>query len=264
MQDELIYHLLDVIAAACKAIGAGAVCLELGRRGLVLSEATVGRLLRQLDRMGYTRREGFQGRVLTPAGQAHLGELRAARQRAQQGWQFMNVIETKSQEELMEVLVARRGMEREIARLAAMRATSEDLAAIQPLLEKQEALARWGIGLEEDDLHFHKLLARTARNRVLEAAVDLIRQDHLLTIVLNQIRQQLGADMARDHRRIFDAVAAHRSDLAEEAMVAHIDNLLAEVERYWTVVRGGRGQEPRDQGSPLPGASVPPHAVVCQ
>jgi len=242
MQDELAYHLLDIMAASHVATGAGAISLELGRRGFVLSEATVGRLLRALDRLGYTHKEGFQGRVLTAAGHAHLQELRAARHRAERGWQFMNVIETKSQEELMEVLEARRGMEREIARLAAMRATATDLGALQPLLEKQESLARWGIGLEEDDVQFHKLLARTARNRVLEAAVDLIRQDHLLTVVLNQIRQQLGADMARDHRRIFDAVAMHRPDLAEEAMVAHIDNLMAEVERYWTAVRSGRGQ----------------------
>ncbi|HOU33388.1 MAG TPA: winged-helix domain-containing protein, partial [Synergistaceae bacterium] len=62
------YALLALLGEETLPLGAGALRLALEARGFHLSEATAGRILQRLDRLGYTERCGFQGRRLSPEG----------------------------------------------------------------------------------------------------------------------------------------------------------------------------------------------------
>ena len=55
--------------------GAGSVCNFLRDNKISLGEATVGRVLRQLDEMGYLEKNGFKGRHLSQKGKLHLKKL---------------------------------------------------------------------------------------------------------------------------------------------------------------------------------------------
>ena len=47
------------------------------------------------------------------------------------------------------------------------------------------------------------------------------------------IRNSVGGELVVDHRTILEAIEAHDPAAAESAMVAPIDGMLADVERYW-------------------------------
>ncbi len=63
---EQEFQILEILSEASAPVGAGAIRQSLEDRDVWLSEATVGRVLRELDHRGYTRKSGFQGRSLSP------------------------------------------------------------------------------------------------------------------------------------------------------------------------------------------------------
>ncbi len=231
------YLILLIVSQSESPVGSGYLSRELKNYGWDLSEATAGRLLAQYDAQGYTTKVGYQGRVLSAQGSAKLKELEEKKQRTDQGLEFFRVLETKTPEELIDVLVARRAIEREIARLAAEKATEEEikeLRYIQRLQQKRVEHQRGGAA--EQDVAFHRVLARAARNKVLEGAMELIRQDGQLAPVLEYIRKEVHSVVSVDHANIVEAVADHNSDAAEKAMTDHIENLIRDVKKYWNKV----------------------------
>jgi len=234
------YLTLLIINQSESPVGSGHLSRELRNYGWDVSEATAGRILAQFDVANYTTKVGFQGRVLTPLGQNRLKELEEKKQRSEQGLEFFRVLESRTPEELIDILIARRAIEREIARLAALNATEEDIKelwAIQRL--QQERVAHWKGGAAEQDVAFHRVLARAGRNKVLEGAMELIRQDGQLAPVLEYIRKEVHSVVSLDHAKIAKAVQDHDPDAAEKAMVEHVENLIRDVRKYWHKVDNG-------------------------
>jgi len=235
-KEEIEYKILHALAEAGEPAGSGVISDELRLSGLDISEATVGRLLRDMDRRDLTFRLGFRGRLLTELGQARLDELRHERERAFYGTELLNVLRAHGKEELMDLLVARRVIERETARLAAIRATGDDIEQLKRVIEKHEMSVQAGIVGAEEDVRFHKLIGQIAGNKVLLAALDLIRQDAQLNSVLETIRKYMSSTVVADHKKVIKAISAGLPEAAEKAMVDHIDNVIADVQKYWVNV----------------------------
>ena len=227
------YEILAIIRASKIPLGSGAIRDELNAGGLQISEATVGRILRDLDKEGWTERLGYRGRILTAKGEGRLRQLRAERERSVFSGELLKALRAEGKGKLVEVLVARRAIERETARLAALHATGEEVAAMGKILAKQRELLAAGQSTADTDVEFHRLVGLAAKNKVLRAAVDLIRQDWQLTPIMEYIRRRVGSTMVTDHRRILAHISAKDAKGAEDAMVAHIDGLIADVQRYW-------------------------------
>ncbi len=247
-KQEQEYHVLDIIEGSTNPVGSGTIREQLRNRGIDLSEATVGRMLRELDNSGYTAKVGFQGRVLTPNGKNRLAELRQEREWGHFGIELINSLRLKDKQDLIEVLVARRAIEGEIARLAAIHATPEEIRHMRQVLEFSQRQIQAGHSGAQQDVEFHQALARAARNKVLSAAMDLIRRDSQLTPVLEYIRCQVKGDLVADHMRILQAVAEHQPELAVRAMVDHIEGLISDVEKYWSEVHPSGAETKRTTG----------------
>lgn len=233
-QEHLI---LLIINRSESPVGSGHLSRELKNYGWDISEATAGRLLAQFDNLGYTHRLGFQGRTLTTLGIAKFKELEEKKARSEQGLEFFKVLETRTPAELIDVLVARRAIERESARLAALNATEEEIKELWHIQRlQQERVAHWKGGAGEQDVAFHRIIAKASRNKVLEGAMELIRQDGQLAPVLEYIRKEVHSVVSLDHAKIVSAIEKHDPDLAEKAMVEHVENLIRDVKKYWSHV----------------------------
>lgn len=133
-------------------------------------------------------------------------------------------------------------VEPEIAARAALRATDDDLAALDGLLNRQEAaLDRedTSLGIDRD---FHSALAHASRNAVSVRVVELIGsmlaagRGHFIT---SPARRQSALNR---HREIVQAVRERRPEDARSAMLHH----LQEVESY--IVGALAGDAPRPEG----------------
>lgn len=124
---------------------------------------------------------------------------------------------------LMDVVESRLALEVNVARLAAARATREDVANLRSVVDK--FFSKNSPRGEDRDLDFHLAVARATHNFVLQELVKL--QINLL----REHRQQAHLDRKRweelclEHRRILEAIARADSEAAATAMDEHLHRL---------------------------------------
>ncbi len=229
------FYILDTIAKSTEPLGSGTLCSQLIQKGLGISEATVGRILRQLDQKRLTERIGYQGRRLTEDGMARLAQLARLNDEALITNELRESLHLQDRQDLIDTLVARRAIEREIARLAAHNISSEELEHLRTCVADHMLHFEQGMSVSHDDLLFHRIIAKASRNRILEAALELIRQNWQYTPVLAFIRTQVNKNVVPDHQRILAALESRSPEAAERATIEHLDGVLKDVESYWEV-----------------------------
>lgn len=131
----------------------------------------------------------------------------------------------------------RRPVELECVRLAAERATEEDIAAIGTILDIYDKASEGGrVGDYERrmkaDIDFHTRISQATHNPAMELVYGAIcqifgqyyQQHRKFMQQLIQENVQTGRHSAlKHHRNIFDAIKAHDPDAAEKAARDHLD-----------------------------------------
>lgn len=123
---------------------------------------------------------------------------------------------------LLQILEARRLLEAGTASSAAHFATEEELARLERLVEDMSACASVD-AFVENDVAFHRVIAVASRNAVVVALLDN------LSSRTTRARAWRGSTEAganqrtvEEHRAIYEALVAHRADVASALMTAHI------------------------------------------
>jgi len=117
---------------------------------------------------------------------------------------------------------ARLILEPEAARLAAERASEEDISELEEVIEKMRVTVANNELPGSYDLMFHKLIARAAMNPVIE-----MLSNSMFEVTARAITEiHPGIDTLRHvverHRDVFEAIRSRDPELAFKAMHAHI------------------------------------------
>ncbi len=124
---------------------------------------------------------------------------------------------------LAEVMEARLFIEVLIAELAAERATDEDLARLEEILQRsRESLAN----LEESahaGVDFHIALAEATHNQVIALMYRTIYDLFLETARRTRISQEAAHSRMHDHERIFQALVNRDPEEAAQVMREHLE-----------------------------------------
>ncbi len=131
----------------------------------------------------------------------------------------------------LELFEARRILEPGIAALAAMHITAEELAMLERCyarsLEDAHDLERF----VEDDLELHEIIAKAAKNTILQRFMTSVSQlgkvSRQRTVELPGIPEQ----SVRDHRAIINALKEHNPAAASQAMLLHLNNVEQELKQ---------------------------------
>lgn len=229
---ELEHELLSTIASVGEPVGASTLVYTVGKK-YDLSQATIGRKLMELDMKGYVQLEGRKGRVLTEKGAQWLTQLQKKIHQENLNSRLLEVLNESGQKAMIDVLVARRALEREIAGLAAERATPEHIGLLQNSVDEQLAILAENQIPYEGDREFHHLIALIARNDVLMHAVQLVWDRSRELPATAFIRNSVGSQLVVDHQRIVDAIAEGSPKKAEQAMTDHINKMIEDVRLYY-------------------------------
>jgi len=230
------YQILKIIGESEAPLGSGTISEKFKAMDIDISEATIGRCLRNLDSRGLTRKAGFQGRYLTAAGEKALQEHQYDQDLQIKTHYMMRLARAGAKEELLHILVARRAIEKETCRLAAIKASEEDLKTLKSIVDRHLENIQKGLSGAREDTEFHKTIARIGGNKFLAAALDLIRQDGQLSPVFEYIREKVGSTVVTDHKKILQALKKRDPAEAERVMSAHMENVITDVKKYWSIV----------------------------
>jgi len=115
-------------------------------------------------------------------------------------------------------------LEVEIAGLAAVQATREDIAELKGVLDRMDLVTNIPEAFAAKDADFHQGLAKTTHNPLLIILLDSIR-DLMQEVRLMVTRHPgLREEVMPDHRKILERVAARDADGARQAMEVHLEH----------------------------------------
>jgi DNA-binding FadR family transcriptional regulator len=232
---QLKTALLDLLGSEVGPVGARQACALLAVRGVTVSEATVGRWLRDFDSEGWTVSRERKGRELTEVGRRKIAMAERASQSVRT---IQSAIEVSNAKELLDLLEARRTVERSASREAARRATPEHVREMHRLIVEHEKCLAAGEVPRETALLFHRFIADLSTNQMLKAMASIVLAagvDHIeavLDLVIGSHHSE--QESVIDHVAIAQAIAAGDGDTADGLMNAHLGRLIGEVERYMT------------------------------
>lgn len=144
---------------------------------------------------------------------------------------------TGNPEELVQLMEVRRLIEGGCASAAAKEADEQDLLKLFNIIKKMEA----AVDNEElsrlYDIQFHMGIAQASKNpflvKIMETMSDAmnatIRDSRSLWMYESQ---QQNTQLYLDHKSIYEAIAAHNPDLAQQRIEAHLDNVVAALREY--------------------------------
>lgn len=134
-----------------------------------------------------------------------------------------------SDENLLQILEVRHGIEVQAARLAAQRRSGEQLARLTDLVAKMGAAIDDSDSYTNLDLDFHLQIAAATQNRMLFYLVESIR-DVLRDTIRQGLRHRLTAHerqlVQSTHEEIVAKIAAEDGAGAAEAMAFHFDDAI--------------------------------------
>jgi GntR family transcriptional repressor for pyruvate dehydrogenase complex len=142
--------------------------------------------------------------------------------------------------ELYQLLEARLALEKELAALAARRATEGDLQRMRAALEGLRAAIAAGEPGTEADVAFHVAIADAAGNPFLYRLTDVIR------VYLEEMRVRWRVwthdrqEVLERHLAVYEAIAAHDPGAAAAAMQGHMEMVFRQFERRVGRVNGRR------------------------
>lgn len=235
---------LELLETNDEPVGNHRLVLALREADIVVAEATAGRILRRLVAHGLAKTLGKRGRVLTSAGRSALMKLRAEQTRQQRSARLLDVANIADVESLRDMLIVRRAIEPEAARLAAQRATDEDIRLLDECTRAHCSAPTDGGNRVEPAVSFHTQLIRSSHHKFL-IEIGLLTLEQNDTFLLDRIShdpamakrtktetEREAKALVDDHEVIVDAIKRRDADTAEQRMRQHIDRLLARTTAY--------------------------------
>ena len=119
-----------------------------------------------------------------------------------------------------DLLEMRMLIEPQIAEMAAVRASDEDIADIRRLCDEVEKLILEGVPHLEKDVEFHALIASSTRNQVMPHIIPIINKG--VSYFVEMTSYALDKETIETHRQITEAIEKHDPVAARTAMYQHL------------------------------------------
>jgi DNA-binding FadR family transcriptional regulator len=232
---ELEYKLLKYIEETNEPIGALNLKLALSKE-LHISQSTIGRKLSEMEFNGFLVKVGRKGRRVTEKGLDYLKQLKYQLKAYQESTSLVKTFDANSKKKLLEILVVRRALEREIVSLVIKNASKDEIDLLQAIIDRQRMDIESGGTGAKQDIEFHKTLAQLSCNSVLEHTLRLILSQDEFARFTSFIRCKLGGAIT-DHLAIINAIEERDVIKAQDALTNHIEKLIADVETYWRTLK---------------------------
>ena len=199
MEDkDLEFQILEIVNAAGSPAGSHYLAQALADRDITVSAPTAGRFLVALEKEGYLEQVKRRGRLLTQKGSIRLEELRSEREQSDTARELIDRLNRPDISILLEQVETRLALEKEAARLAAIRASDHEIRLIETYAELLDEV------LEDSPHHhslfhqatigrqFHEAVADASKNQILAISLRLINKDLALRDILVRLRKMNG------------------------------------------------------------------------
>jgi len=235
--DEQLYHVLEVLSNADSPIGARRIQEVIKKDDIVLSEATIGRILQRADSEGFTEKCGTNGgRVITDLGKDKLNQLKFQMQHGLLQNELMKLINDTGLDGMINYLNARKAIESEALLLAVEQITEDELKILDKILREQIEVFNNYLAQKPTksqaylDYKFHLNIVRSSHNPYFINFFNILRASDKIQAIFEYIA---GQKRIEDHIKIFESLKSRDANKAVCALRFHIDQVIEECKNYW-------------------------------
>lgn len=231
-QEEMMFFLLlSEIQKQKEPLGSWSLNALLAKQGVCVSTATIGRYLKVMDSDGLSIRKSNQGRIITEKGENWLQSITEHLARAEVHDEASIGLRVNEYTDLLDLIQARKTIEMETVRLAAVNATQDELWKLRQSVSLYYRDVAENKSHDDSAYNFHTIIAEMSRNKYFKYLLDIMifeeqkmeeRMDKLVT-------KERGNVYVVQHDDIVAALELRDADLAQQRMGAHIDTMLSDV-----------------------------------
>jgi DNA-binding FadR family transcriptional regulator len=120
----------------------------------------------------------------------------------------------------LDLLEVRFMIEPSIASIAAVKATDEEIEQMSFLCNKIESLIMNNEPYLDLDVEFHTAIAKSSKNQVIGNLIPIINKSIMMSIDVTN--QKIRNETIETHREVLNAIKAHDSNDAHDAMLLHL------------------------------------------
>ena len=135
----------------------------------------------------------------------------------------------------MQIVEVRRALESEVAELAAQRRSEADVQAIREAMQRISEAVQAGRDGAEEDVEFHRAIARAAGNPFLISTLDYLARFLQGATRVTRANEARRSDFAQavtqEHEQIVRAIESGDARAARNAATEHMCNALRRIEQ---------------------------------
>lgn len=229
--DMALFLLAKNIGKQNEPVGSWALKADFDNQGFIYSTATIGRYLKMLDSKEYTRLCGNQGRVLTPGGMVWLNSMEERLARARMRDEASQEIQVNEYAELIDLFQARKTIEIEAARLAAINASAEEISHLKGSIAMHYQYVAENRDPIDPALDFHAIVSEISHNKFIKAMLSMLifEEKQIESSMEILVTRERGSLYVVEHDKIMQAIEKRDGKLAAELMDAHLDAIRSAV-----------------------------------
>jgi len=231
---------LETLCSTIKPVGAHKLHEKLQEAGLDISLSSSGRYLLKFEEQGYIEKsENDRGRVITAKGRKKLASFELFDERSRVKDFFTEFLTETTMENMVDRLIARRGVETEAARFAALNITEEGLTEISAILNEETLLKRHSLdnapseevlmSMAEFDGRFHAALVKHSGNECLWSFFKLIE----MSTKMKSFYAYIAGHKIQEHINIVECLKQRDDEGAAKLMYEHISGVIESCNMYW-------------------------------
>jgi DNA-binding FadR family transcriptional regulator len=231
--DYIELEVLKLIDDANRPIGTWSIENLLKEKDIEVSTATVGRILSKLESSDYLEKYKNEGRIITPEGKLAIKKAETIDIINFHQEKIDEIISTEILENFIMVIQARKAIEKATCRLAARIISDDDLNKLKEIIDRQNNKLSNGESISEEDLEFHRTIAKASGNTILEAMYNIVATFKQQSTLFEYMRRQINSPYSTSHMKIYNAIKDNNEEEAEKLMAEHMNHLMDDVLTYW-------------------------------
>lgn len=232
-EDEIVnYLLLKYLLTMNKPVRSRVFKSMFDNQTINIGTEKIGQHLDRLDAKGYTEFIENKGRVITLKGADHVNKLSEKVRKELLQKQVINAAHPQNLKELIDLMKARKALECEAARLAALRANDNNVKDLDCTVAMHESCVNNFKDPTVPALDFHEKVAEASNIRFLIATIDIVMNEELkLDSRFLEITKERASEYVQHHRLIANAIKDGDAEEAEKQMGIHMDSMINALEK---------------------------------
>lgn len=218
----LEYPVLKIMSESEGPLGAGAVGEKLAEQQISMSEAGIGRLLRTLRQEGLLDRVGFQGHIISESGKERLKKLEDSHNVGEALKLMLSRTGPLKDHNLVDLLIARRALEREAAYQAALSATDKEIDNLGKIISSQYEEMEKNKKYADLSSSFHQEIVNISHVPILRTLYDFLGLTVQLQDFFIGTFKMFNEPLNVSHEKVFDAIRKRDPERAADLMGEHL------------------------------------------